>query len=148
MCWVLRNCKEYIFISNENLPPLPLTTSSIPCFFLFIPVFPLHHCTYTHTHVCLHRFALEPNFRPRKMNNRPYNETMNLITLIQPVPIFCLMSSSKRYWIRCYCRQNIRHEGETNAVEQTLWVRKRRECKDSDSRFPTGTRHKNFMLHP
>lgn len=84
----------------------------------------------THTHVCLHRFALEPNFRPRKMNNRPYNETLNLITLIQPVPIFCLMSSSKRYWIRCYCRQNIRHVGQTNAVEQTLWVRKHRECKE------------------
>lgn len=79
-----------------------------------------HEHTHTHTHVCLHRFALEPNFRPRKMNNRPCNETMNLITLIQPVPIFCLMSSSKRYWIRCYCRQNIRHEGQMNAVEQTV----------------------------
>lgn len=139
-----------IFLSQMRIFPLfpsphlqfPASFSSSP-FSHFITA-----RTHTHTHVCLHRFALEPNFRPRKMNNRPYNETMNLITLIQPVPIFCLMSSSKRYWIRCYCRQNIRHEGETNAVEQTLWVRKRRECKDSDSRFPTGTRHKNFMLHP
>lgn len=138
----------YFYLKWESSPSSPhhifnsLLLSLHPRF----PTSSLH--VHTHTHVCLHRFALEPNFRPRKMNNRPYNETMNLITLIQPVPIFCLMSSSKRYWIRCYCRQNIRHEGETNAVEQTLWVRKRRECKDSDSRFPTGTRHKNFMLHP
>lgn len=61
-----------IFLSQMRIFPLPLSTSSIPCCFLFIPIFPFHH--HIHTHIEAHRHTrkymlhhiLENNCIPRQ----------------------------------------------------------------------------------